>query len=437
MAPTLSNPLSRDTVALAFYFYEFIKSDHAYADNITEETRRVIHEVTSNNFRPASLKGKSKSKSGDPSDQRSRTRSQSIDPPLFPRDWAIDRSAFRAALEAFEAETQVVRHPEILSENPQTSVTSGPPSTGNTPPHSTGATSAEEGIYNNPISPKMASGSRPLRSQSPNPDEDWRDSGFDERQWAALRRLMSRPPGGPGPPGPDPPLVNENAAPYSHSRPWNAKELGFFDDNYGGKTVHTGGAAIEHVDSRAIFRDIHLFLERAKDLATTRGAAVRENLEMSLLGSAMDWWLGELSSAEKRLVKYGASDSDLSEWSRLLLDRFSTPPNVAIDAVLKERYTFRDAAAQREPREYAQRILRSAKDAGLTSIRNLVDIIYNGIDLELRKDVSKPDDATTINSFLKSIDSCKHEWWEYAVRRPKNTSSGAGASSGTYQGRQG
>ena len=185
--------------------------------------------------------------------------------------------------------------------------------------------------------------------------------------------------------------------------------MGFFDDNYGGKTIYTGGAAIEHADSRAIFRDVHLFLERAKDLAATRGAVIRENLKMSLLGSVMDWWLGELSTAEKRLVKYRASESDLSEWSRLLLDRFSTLPNVAIDAVLKECYTFRDAATQRELREYAQRILRSVKDAGLTNIRNLVDIIYNGINLELRKDVSKPNNTTIINSFLKSIDSYKYK----------------------------
>ena len=374
------------------------------------------------NFRPATLKAKDKRVAS----TGSRTRSQSVEPPLFPRDWSIDRSALRASLETFEADTQVLRQGLPSTGNtPQVSRSNTPPVTGSSIGNSTGATSAEEGIFSNPIGPEnMASGSRPANSQSPNPDDDWRDSGFDERQWAALRRLLGRPPNGSGSPGPDPPGGNENPAPYSHSRPWNAKELGFFDDNYGGKTVHTGGAAIEHADSRAIFRDVRLFLERAKDLAASRGAVVRENLEMSLLGSAMDWWLGELSGAEKRLVKYGASDSDLSEWSRLLLDRFSTPPNVAIDVLLKERYTFRDAATQREPREYAQRILRSAKDAGMTNVRNLLDIIYNGIDLELRKDVSKPDDATTINSFLKSIDSCKHEWWEYAVRRPKNSERG-------------
>ena len=165
----------------------------------------------------------------------------------------------------------------------------------------------------------MASGSnRPNSEPDPNAnnsnDDAWRDSGFNERQFAFLQRLVSRPPRGqdPTPPGPASAGVNDNVS-GNYTRPWNTKELGFFNDNYGGKTIHTRGAAIEHADSRAIFRDVHLFLERAKDLAATRGAVIRENLEMSLLGSAMDWWLGELSTAEKRLVKYRASESDLSE----------------------------------------------------------------------------------------------------------------------------
>ena len=270
----------------------------------------MITEITSTNFKPALVQTTSKATDSEPS----RTRSQSVDPPLFPLDWAVDKSTLRTALKTFAANTQVIRK-DSLPEPPSTGNTSSLPelpsirNTRDTPPDtnasarsSTASTSADEAIFRNPIGPEtMASGSnRPLGdSQSPDPDDNWRDSGFDKRQWAALQRLMNRPLASPRPPDPTPPAGNEDAAANNHSRPWNAKELGFFDDNYGGKTVHTGGSAIEHVNSRAIFRDIHLFLERAKDLAATRGAVVRENLEMSLLGSAMDWWLGELSGAEK------------------------------------------------------------------------------------------------------------------------------------------
>ena len=52
----------------------------------------------------------------------------------------------------------------------------------------------------------------------------------------------------------------------------------------------------------------------------------------------------------------------------------------------------------------------------MTLVKNQLDIIYNGLDLEFRRDVKRPEDATTINSFLTSLDDCKHEWWAYASR---------------------
>lgn len=287
-------------MVLAFYLDEFIKTGHAYSDNISDDTRQLISEITSTNFRPPSITRGHSSRSDSSSLNPRSQRSQSIEPPPFPQDWAIDRGALRAALANFEAGTQdfislvgqpsgrpVVAGPSAssssLGKRPATSSTSntnpsnldnpsGPPSTGNTPPtsgpvsssserNSTGATSAEEGIFRHPIGPEE----RNIASNRPDPvaggessnanDDDWRDSGFDQRQWAALRRLLGgRPPGGPeGPPTPPGPAPTEGNNNNSYTRPWNAKELGFFDDNYGSKTVYSGGAAIEHIDSRAIF----------------------------------------------------------------------------------------------------------------------------------------------------------------------------------------
>ena len=59
---------------------------------------------------------------------------------------------------------------------------------------------------------------------------------------------------------------------------WNAHDLGFFDSNYDDKTVHTA-ALIEHTGKDTYFRDIHLFLDRAKQFIPIKGAElVRENL---------------------------------------------------------------------------------------------------------------------------------------------------------------
>ena len=47
---------------------------------------------------------------------------------------------------------------------------------------------------------------------------------------------------------------------------WYTADLGFFDPNYENKSVTTGEAT-EHADKDTIFRDVHLFIERAKDIA--------------------------------------------------------------------------------------------------------------------------------------------------------------------------
>ena len=94
----------------------------------------------------------------------------------------------------------------------------------------------------------------------------------------------------------------------------------------------------------------------------------------------------------------------------MLIERFKAPTNVAIEALLKERYTLRDASNHREPREYAQRILRAAKDAKFTNVRNQLDVIYNGLDAKLRQDLRRPKDSTKLQDFLAELDNFKHDW---------------------------
>ncbi|KAM0795128.1 hypothetical protein BDR22DRAFT_872332 [Usnea florida] len=142
------------------------------------------------------------------------------------------------------------------------------------------------------------------------------------------------------------------------------------------------------------FHELNSPLDKSRFAMMTRETAARDGNPLSLIGdavearsgTALEWWTAEMSPAEKRLTTFGES---VDEWATLLIARFKEPATVAIDAVLRERYTMRDAAARREPREYAQKILRSAKDAGMTLVKNQVEIIYSGIDLELRRSDAK------------------------------------------------
>lgn len=60
----------------------------------------------------------------------------------------------------------------------------------------------------------------------------------------------------------------------------------------------------------------------------------------------------------------------LKKWSTLLLSRFKKSFNITLDAMIKKRYILRDAINRREFREYAQKILRLAKNVDLNSLQN-------------------------------------------------------------------
>ncbi len=69
----------------------------------------------------------------------------------------------------------------------------------------------------------------------------------------------------------------------------------------------------------------------------------------------------------------------------------------------------------------------------MTSVLYQLDIIYNGLDLELRRDIKRPDNKSTINSFLAGMDDSKHEWWAYAHRHGRNPGTPLGISQGNRQ----
>ena len=95
--------------------------------------------------------------------------------------------------------------------------------------------------------------------------------------------------------------------------------MGFFDFNYNDKTIYIA-ALIEHTDKNIYFRNIHLFLDRAKQFILIKEAElVRENLWLSLRDIALSWWTSELFDIERRIVIY---DNSIDEWIKLLVKRF-------------------------------------------------------------------------------------------------------------------
>ncbi len=136
---------------------------------------------------------------------------------------------------------------------------------------------------------------------------------------------------------------------------WNSSDLEYFDSMYDDKFVSTE-SALKHMSKNTYFKDIHLFLERAKEMMILKtDELIWINLWLSLREDVLKWWY-TLDDIEKRIIKYENDDS-LDEWAQLLIKQFSQSSNMTINSMLNEKYILQDTFNQRKSRSFAQKII--------------------------------------------------------------------------------
>ena len=80
--------------------------------------------------------------------------------------------------------------------------------------------------------------------------------------------------------------------------------MGFFNPIYNDKLITSGAALIEYTSKETYFRDVYLFLEYARNVASLKGEKlVYTNLWIYFKGPILAWWLSKLSENDKRLIK--------------------------------------------------------------------------------------------------------------------------------------
>ncbi len=145
---------------------------------------------------------------------------------------------------------------------------------------------------------------------------------------------------------------------------WNAVDLDFFDSAYEEKIIATA-KSVQHVEKDTYFRDVHLFIDRIKNIVIVKDYdIVRNNLYTCFREQVMIWYISEMTDEEKELIKI---ESNLNVWERYLIKRFRERSNVAMITIIKERYIMKDARRRRESREYVDVIMRIARSAELES----------------------------------------------------------------------
>ena len=173
-----------------------------------------------------------------------------------------------------------------------------------------------------------------------------------------------------------------------------------------------------HIKSNQLLRTILFQITILTLIVVKNVETIRENFWTCLRNTILTWWINELIDNEKRMTKFIVNINDkLNEWTRLLKIKFKKSFNVTLKIITKKKYIFCNVFSRRESREYVQKILRLIKNIEFNNLQNQLNIIYNDIDSSLRKnDIKRFKFDVILNKFLKNLNNCKHNWWNYDIK---------------------
>ena len=167
---------------------------------------------------------------------------------------------------------------------------------------------------------------------------------------------------------------------------WHSSDIGYFDPLL---DKAYGEGELLTVGKDTYYRNVHLFVERIKDIAMIKGSAlVRNNVNTTLRGSAQAWYTAELTNLER--IGLRADTNGVDAWCSALISRFKEPSGVALSKLTAEKYSIKDAKNRREPSAYVQAIIRHARAANIDGVHNQLTFAHEGLAPELRVFVDPP-----------------------------------------------
>lgn len=114
------------------------------------------------------------------------------------------------------------------------------------------------------------------------------------------------------------------------------------------------------------FRNVHLFLDAARDFARIHSAReARHNLNMCFKGDAAEWFISELTDEERRKLRGGHG---IERWEKALLDQFKTNSTEAWRLLGREHFNEASLQEERTPQNYVLAVVRYARDAGIRDV---------------------------------------------------------------------
>ncbi len=131
-------------------------------------------------------------------------------------------------------------------------------------------------------------------------------------------------------------------------------------------------------------------------------ATLRQNVDSCLLGAAEYWYTNELIYISRVGLR---NDPDgVKEWCDTLEGRFRELPGKLLAALEAVRYTLKNTRSRKDLAEYVSNIVLNAKNAGMaTTEAAQVRLAYKYIDRELRRDLLRPTEGSTVAGLLEEL----------------------------------
>ena len=193
---------------------------------------------------------------------------------------------------------------------------------------------------------------------------------------------------------------------------WNAQKTNFFDSWYEEKNAIIDNS-IEHSNKNTYFRNIHLYIERIKNMTILKDVdVIRANLYNCMREHALRWYIEVVNNDQKRLIKL---KEDVEKWKRLLLKRWKKSSFTTLTIITKKKYIMKNVRKHKELFDFVEIIIREVKSI-MMSIYSQLYLIYNELKLKFRRDLIKSTKNTIMNDFLQQLDNKKEIWWNIENR---------------------
>lgn len=193
---------------------------------------------------------------------------------------------------------------------------------------------------------------------------------------------------------------------------WKTDEIGYLWPDCPDENVSAGYYKDGH---KTYYQDVYLFVNHIRDIVDYKGEAmVKSNIQTCLMGSALRWYRTEVTDREKRLIRAMTLEDG---WLTELVNRFKPDPFKALRKLNTIKYDWSSIRRGQAVDEFAQEILLHARGARIDNTFQQLSMIWERLDPDLRNDIPRPREDTTLSSFLRTLEEQMFQWKDRMAKR--------------------